>query len=357
MNLTLKKLKNISSESCITIILNTHRTIPDNKKDPLLLKNLIKEAENRLLADRDKRDAQNLIDRLKNLENEIAHQYNIESLILFVNEEISEYIRLPIHVENRVVIDNTFHTRDLIRGLHSESNYFVLVLNRQKVRLIEAYNDKVVEENSDNFPMENTSLFTTSPTESSYSSRESNLLAEFFNRVDKEVNNVRRENPLPVLIYSTEANFHDYLKIADDKNSIIETFVTHTDSNANANHIVKEAWEVMRELTIASNNKRKEELLKAVGAGNFMSDLNDIWRALQQGRVRTLFIEQGLFQPGIMTENEIQLVAEENRRNSDVVDDVYDEMIEHNLRFGGDVVFLPKGELDKFNGFGAILRY
>lgn len=357
MHQTLKKLKNMSSESCITIILNTHRTSPDSKKDPLLLKNLIKETERRLFEDRNKKEAQILMDRLTQLENEIDHNYNLESLILFVNEDVAEFIRLPIHVEDRVVIDNTFHTRDLIRGLHAENSYYVLVLNRQKVRLIEASNDKVVREISDPFPIENTDLFTSSPTESSNATRESNLLAEFFNRIDKEVNNIRRENPLPVLIYATESNYHDYLKIADDKDSIIETFVTHTDSNARAHHIVEEAWKIMSNLTKERNNARKEDLMKAVGAGNFMSDINDIWRAMQRGRVRTLFIEQGLFQPGIMTTEEIQILPEKDRSKSEVVDDIYDEMIEHNMKYGGDVVFLPKGELSKFNGFGAILRY
>lgn len=38
MNTTLKKLKNINSENCITIILNTHRTKPGYLKDELPLK-------------------------------------------------------------------------------------------------------------------------------------------------------------------------------------------------------------------------------------------------------------------------------------------------------------------------------
>ena len=58
-----------------------------------------------------------------------------------------------------------------------------------------------------------------------------------------------------------------------------------------------------------------------------------------------------------MTTEEIQILPEKDRSKSEVVDDIYDEMIEHNMKYGGDVVFLPKGELSKFNGFGAILRY
>ncbi len=55
MNTTLKKLKNINSENCITIILNTHRTKPGYLKDELTLKNLIKEAEDRLMTDTSKK--------------------------------------------------------------------------------------------------------------------------------------------------------------------------------------------------------------------------------------------------------------------------------------------------------------
>jgi hypothetical protein len=148
MNIKLKKLKDIISESCVTIILNTHRTKPDNEKDPLTLKNLIKDAEQRLYADEDKRDAKTLVERLQDLESKIDHRNNLESLILFVNEDIAEYTRLPIAVEDRVVIDHTFATRDLIRALHHETNYYVLVLSQQKVRLIEAFNDKVVAQTS-----------------------------------------------------------------------------------------------------------------------------------------------------------------------------------------------------------------
>lgn len=95
MNVKLKKLKNVVSENCITIILNTHRTSPDNQMDSIALKNLIKDAEERLFTDEKKRDAKHLVDRLKDLETQIDHRQNLESLILFVNDNIAEYTPLP----------------------------------------------------------------------------------------------------------------------------------------------------------------------------------------------------------------------------------------------------------------------
>lgn len=40
MNPLLQKVRNIYQEGCVTITLNTHRTRPDNEKDPINLKNL-----------------------------------------------------------------------------------------------------------------------------------------------------------------------------------------------------------------------------------------------------------------------------------------------------------------------------
>jgi hypothetical protein len=357
MKSKLKAIKDIISESCVTIILNTHRTKPDNLKDTIVLKNLIKDAENRLLADESKRDAKALVDRLNELAATIDHNYNLESLILFVNEDIADFVRLPIQVEERVVIDHTFATRDLVRAIHLETNYYVLVLSQQKVRLIEAFNDKVVAEIKGDFPMENTQFYSTNKPELSNASRQTNLVAEFFNQVDKAVNKVRKDNPLPVLICTEEGNYHEYLKIADQKQSIFDTYLNKNRVEEKAHAIVTEAWGVVKDYTVESNNARKADLQKAVGQNKFLSDTNEIWQAIKQGKVQTLFIEQGNFQPALWENDLIQYVSDDLRDKKEVVDDIYDELIEANMNHGGDVVFLPKGELADFNGFGAITRY
>src|SRR4051812_24025291 len=120
MNSVLKKLKDTTSDCCVTIILNTHRTLPDNEKDPIVLKNLIKEAQARLTNECNQQSASSITDKLNTLAATIDHRHNLESLVLFVNKELAEYTRLPVAVEDRIVIDKTFATRDLIRALHKE---------------------------------------------------------------------------------------------------------------------------------------------------------------------------------------------------------------------------------------------
>ncbi len=357
MKATLKGLKDIRSENCITIIMTTHQTKPDYLNDGLRLKNLIKEVETRLMADLDKTDATKLLGKVNLLAGSIDHSQNIESLMLFVNEDIAEFIRLPIKVEDRVVIDETFATRDLMRTIHLETHYYIMVLSQDKIRLIEAMNGKAIKEFGKPFPIENTQYFSKNRAENAIASRQTNLIAEFFNQADKDVNALRRSNPLPVFICGLEENHNEYLKIADLKHTIFNVFLDKNKINDSVHSIVEDAWIVVKDYVTEKNNSRKQELKKAVGENKFLSDTNEIWRAISEGRVQTLFIEQGLFQPAIMTNGEIVYVSDDQRNDKGVIDDVYDEMIEANMDFGGDVVFLPKGELTKFNGFGAITRY
>src|SRR5690554_1377719 len=357
MNIQLKELKALTSENSITIILNTHRTLPDNQKDAILLRNLIKEAETRLLADFTKKEVQSLIDKLNQLADTINHRENIESLILFVNQDIAEFVRLPITVENRVVIDNTFATRDLIRGLKNQANYYVLVLSKDQARLIEALNDKVVKELDNPYPFINKVSQSSGMAELSDASRQRNLIAEFFNQVDKIVNQTRKNNPLPVLISSDQQNYYEYMKIADQPDTIFDIFLSRNRQSEKDHEIVSDAWEVVREYNKKKNDQRKAELKKAVTLNKFISDTNEIYRAIKEGRIQTLFVEQGLFQPAIIENDEIKYVPESSRNQAGIIDDIYDELIELNMDYGGDVVFLPKGELSKFNGFGAITRY
>lgn len=357
MKTTLKGLKDIRSENCITIIMTTHRTKPDYLNDDLRLKNLIKEVETRLMADMDKKEATKLLEKLNSLAASLDHSQNLESLMLFVNEDIAEYVRLPIKVQDRVVIDDTFATRDLFRAVHIQMHYYVLVLSQEKIRMVEAMNDTVIKEIGAPFPIENVQDFSKDDPSDSVSSRRTNLIIEFLNQADKDVNEIRKANPLPVFICGLEENYNEYIKIADKKDSIFDVYLDKSKINDPAHSIVEDAWEVVKEYVVEKNNARKAELKKAVGENKFVSDTNEIWRAISEGRVQTLFIEQGLFQPAIMKGDEIVYVSEEQRNDTGVIDDVYDEMIEANMDFGGDVVFLPKGELSKFNGFGAITRY
>ncbi|MBK7409875.1 MAG: hypothetical protein IPJ40_18605 [Saprospirales bacterium] len=125
---TLKKLRDVRAEGCVSILLPTHRTHPDNKRDFILLRNMLHEAKERLLQDYDKRQVPETLANLEDLAERIDPRYNLDGLAIYLNEDICEYVRLPMPVEPRVILDKTFATRDLLRALNQIENYYILTI-------------------------------------------------------------------------------------------------------------------------------------------------------------------------------------------------------------------------------------
>jgi hypothetical protein len=357
MNHLLKELKDVVSDCCITIILNTHRNKQQYDLDRLQLRKLAMEAENRLFQCESEEKARLLTKRMKELVAQIHFDQNLDCLILFVNEHVAKYLHLPIQVENRVVIDSSFATRDLIRQLQMKTNYFVLVFGEYKARLFEAFDETLIQEYGSPFPIENKDLYSTKNSELKNGKLQKNLLSEFYNRIDKAVNEIRNDNPKPVLLCSQEMNCAEYMKVADLKDTIFSEFMKGNKLYLDANEIIRDAWQVVRKQQFEKNRLRRHELEDALATGQYICDANEIWQATTEGRIRTVFIEENLFRPARIDNNTITFVPEEDRNKPGVVDDIYDEIIEATMNSGAEVVFLPKGELTEFNGLGAVTRF
>lgn len=357
MKEALKRLSNIQAPVCVTIIMNTHKTHPKNQQDPILLKNLITDAQRRLEKEYGSEIAQRYTDRLQSLASTINHTQNDLGLMLFINDEIAEYLRLPVSLHDRVILDQTFSTRPIIRALKRDTDYYLLVLSKGRARLIEASSDQLLREiNTEDFPITDNDLHAQSRPEASVAARITNLNQEFFNRIDKAVNKVRKEQPFSVAIYSDETNYHQYLKEVDYPNTILG-HVPMKNLDEKASNLVKEVWPFIQDLAVQKERARIIELEKAIDSGKYLSDLNEIWQAINNGRGQTIFVEEGYFQPVKEKDQILYEISEEEIASKEDINDIVDEMIERNLKFGGDVVFLEKGSLKDFNKLALVTRY
>jgi hypothetical protein len=352
MNDFLKKYKDVKAEGCVSLILNTHRTKPDNQKDAITLKNMIKDAEVRLLKEMDKKLATKLINRINDVAKSIDHSHNLESLVIFVNYEVADYTRLPVAVADRVIIEDNFATRDLIRAMHQEAGYYIVVISRQKARLLEAFNDKVVAEIKGDFPIEN-NLYATDKVKLSTAKGQDNLTEEFFNRVDKTVLKAIKQNPMPILLATETRNFEHYKKIAD-KPELIIGHINRNRDDEEPQHIIPDAWAEVKKIIKQKNELRLAEVDNAISQGKLLTDINQIWKAVNEGRGQTLFVKKGYFQPAIIEQGNVKPVDE--KMTGVTIDDIVDEMIEVNLSYGGDTVFFEK-DLATLKNIGLIQRY
>jgi len=129
--LDVQLLQSIRGYPAVSILLPTHRRSPDNLQDPIRVKNLVQQATERLLAEFSKRDVEPLLARLEALVARIDYRYTLDGLALFVNRDLAREFYLPFAVKERVIIGETFATRDLVLALNRSPRYWVLVLSEK----------------------------------------------------------------------------------------------------------------------------------------------------------------------------------------------------------------------------------
>ncbi|MBL7964958.1 MAG: hypothetical protein JNM31_14080 [Flavobacteriales bacterium] len=343
---TLKALKKIQKEPCVSILLSTHRTHPDNAQDPINLKNLVAQAEERMLTEYEKRHVWPVMERINAAVATIDHNRNLEGMALFANPDMAEVVQLPVAVTDRVVLDRNFATRDLMRALQSSAHYYVLTLSGNLSRLIEGYRSDVVEEfgSTNGFPIENR-FYNTHADQRSNTHAEANLMREFFNRLDKLVQQIHAQEPLPVILAGDDRTVDYFMEVADRKDMYIGR-ISGSPDGCKAHELTGKAYAEIERLRNERQLSALEDIRKAQGAGKLLDDVGDIYRAAQEGRADTLYVETGYYQPATVIDNVVSL--KDDQKEPGVLDDIIDEIAEITMKFGGHVVFLPEGSLAKY---------
>ncbi len=369
MKATLKSLRETKANPAVSIFVKTHREHPANDKDPIALKNQLKVAEERLTNEFDKRTATTILEKIHAKTDDLNHNYNLDTLAIFASTDDVQVVRMPIDTKERVIISDRFATRDLVRDMASAVHYYIVVLTRDKARLIEASNDRVVGEfdkdnnkqnNMDNipFPVENNSLYKTGDGGGREASKENSYLTEFFNQVDKSVQELWGEHKMPLVVVGDARNIGYYQEVCDRPDNIIATVSNLTElEEGNAQNIVDGVQEAVEGYRTSLHEAALGEIDKARGAQMLRTDLQEVYRAAFQGAGETLYVRRGYMQPAIIDEKAQTLSMANDPAADGVTDDAVGEIIEHVIHNGGKAVFMPQDIMSEDQPIALVTRY
>src|SRR5262249_20089040 len=149
----LKRLQGQRDYPSLSLLAPTHRTHPANRKDRLLVKTLGAEGLDRLQGEFKKREVAGLVQNLNRLVDRVDWKHSLEGLALFASRDVATAIQLPFRPRARVVIDETFATRDLVYSLNRSPRYRILVLTATPPRLFDATTNVLTEYTAKPFPM------------------------------------------------------------------------------------------------------------------------------------------------------------------------------------------------------------
>jgi hypothetical protein len=349
-----QKIETLASEKgspCVTIMLNTHRTHPDNLQDAILLKNFLKEAEERVINEFGKRSVVFLLEKLSEIEIDV--NYNLDSLHIYISNNTKEIYRStwPVKV-NGVHISDTFDIRSLIKSYNRSEEYFILLLSQNGVNLYEALNDGIITEIRNNdFPFSENRHFN----KGNDAKHQEDSVREFLNKVDKAVVRIHNETGFHCVVICTAENHNRLLQIADVPN-IYYGYSDIDNNNTATHHIAAQSWNIIQELQRKQRTKAIIEIKEAVGHGTVLTDLQEIYQASIDGRGDLLVVHQDFAQPVLLTSDRtFELVTDTNIPNA--IDDITSNIAWEVLSKKGRVVFTIQDEIKELGQIVLKTRY
>lgn len=356
----IRLLQQIRGYPALTITLPTHRTTPDNSQDPIRLKNLTTEAVNRLLSEFTKREITAVATRLEELVRTIDFRYTLDGLALFVNADFGRAFSLPVTLKERVVVDETFATRDLVFAMNRSPRYWVLALSEKPTRLFEAMRDSLNEITEGGFPMTHEGPGGEAPLPGgrgvSKSAYRDDQHRQFFREVDATFKQFAVDDPLPLAVAGVDRYLSFFNEVSSHKDSIVTT-LTGSHDKTPPHELGKLVWP----LVSASLGERRRQALadleKAVGERKYVSTIGEVWRLAREGRGRLLLVEEDYHCPARVDDSGMHIIPVDDPTEPGVIDDAVDEVIETVLNKQGKVVFVDNDSLKLHQRVALILRY
>jgi hypothetical protein len=341
----------------VTMTLNTHRTHPQNQQDAIVLKNLCKDAEERLLEIYGKRDIALLLSNLSKVPDLIDINHNLEGLLVFVSADVLEYHRSiwPV-AENTVAVDDRFLMRDLIKDMNRSTYFLTVVISQSGVHLFKALNTEIIDEVHDfGFPFKSSSHYHTDQLKTSDAKAVDNMVREFLNQVDKAVVQAATQLGQDVVVIATEDNRSRLMQVAD-RPGVYAGYAPINYNQTTTHHFAEQGWSVMSEVIKSRQMENIGQLQAAVAQNLVATDPASIYNAAREGRGDLLVVRDQYKLPVIMTgESTFDIV--EDATAPGVIDDLVSVIALEVISKKGRVVFVDDADVELVADMALKLRY
>ncbi|TDC64770.1 hypothetical protein E1200_19595 [Actinomadura sp. GC306] len=365
---TLSELRKPRTYPAVSVLMPTHRALPENRQDPIRLRNLLAEVRRRLRDDiRVTADAADQVMRaLDRAAGEIDLRHASEGLVLFAAPDGEHHaFTIGQPVDERVVVDTGFATRDLVADYTRTPRYWLLSLSDHRNRLWDGHDGHLSEHTRNGFPIE------PEPIDEAGSGRAARRPArggdgggdgerhrQTVREVASAVDRVLARDRRPLII----AGVTRHQALFDEMSGPNTTVAGRVDGSfegaspstlAEAARPALAAYDDLREVGVLA------ELEAARSIQRYAGGLCEVTRLVEEGRGEHLVVERGYYAPAVRTPGE--LVPMDGMpgvlRGADVVDDAVDDVIETVLEYGGEVTFVSDGFLVDHGRIALVTRY
>lgn len=374
----LKKILEIRSDWCISLFMPTHRAGRKTEQNPIRFKNLLREAEERLLAKGLRSpDVREMLEKSQRLlEDNGFWQHQSDGLAVFFSGDVFHFFRLPMEFAEMVVVTNRFHVKPLLPMLTSDGTFHILAISQNKLRLLEGTRHTVdeielgdtpetlAETFPDGFPKKQLQFHTVTPsgggiqTAMFYGNDPSddmkNHIRQWFRTIDKAVVDLLSDDQSP-LVLAGVGNLFPLYKEVNTYQHLVDEGIPGNPDEMKPEELHPMAWAIVEPIFSKEREAGLAKYRELAGTGQATTDLAETVLAAYHGRVAVLFVATGVQAWGLFDPEKDQVHMHETQQPGD--EDLLNFAAIQTLIKGGAVFTVAPEEVPDQALVAAVLRY
>ncbi len=367
---------------CVSLYLPTHRAgRKETQEDPIRLKNAVAEAKERLTESGYPKDSSaGLLEPASRLvTSRDFWLHRADGLALFLAPELFEFYRVPLSLQDEVVVADHFSVKQLIPLFSEDGRFYILALSQKRIRFFEATRSSIQERvlpemlrsiadlkqyDEAQEQLQSHTLGSVGAAGTSMIIHGQGAIADkatykadvrgYVNIVCKRLERYLDGQTAPLVVAAVEYE-QSFYRQANSYHNLQEEGIVGNPDGLNDGQIHRAAWEIVEPHFAEARRISLKHFADLSNTDKATDKLEEIVPAACHGRVRTLFIETQARTWGKFDAAKSSVEIHAGPAQDDV--DLIDLATVCVLQNKGMIYALPRGQMPTEAHQAAIFRY
>jgi hypothetical protein len=374
----LKALMGKHQGLCVSIFMPTYRTGAESQQNPIRFRNLLRTAEEKLLAGGLRpQEIKELLEPAQALPgNVLFWRKQSDGLALFLSADLFRAFCLPESFDELVVVSDKFHIKPLLPVLSGDGRFYILALSQKEVRLLEGTRRSVQEIELDAVPKSLADALQIDEFDKQVRFRAGSMsgapgmsmvsghggvatdtkenLQKYFRLIDRGLHDLLRDEGAPLILAGVEYLFPIYRE-ANTYPRLIEGGIPGNPQGASLEALHRSALKIVKPFFQKAENDAVAQYRQSSGTGLTSTDIREILPAAAHGRIGLLFAAAGRRNMGRF---DAASGAVELRGKAEAAgEDLLEVAAIQTFLNGGSVFILPPEKMPGAGDLAAVFRY
>lgn len=359
---------------CLSIYMPTHKAGAEVQQNAIRLKNLLKEAEDRLVTGgRRPAEVEKLLEPVQALvKNNPFWRQQSSGLAIFLCPDIFRTYRLPGDFQPSVVLAERFHVKPLLPLFNTVGRFYVLALSQKDIRVLDCSRYSVKETRPEGVPRNIDEVLkydvfekqlrirpamtgaTGQKGSSAWTDYGKENILRYLQQVEKGLKPHLKEERAPLVFAGVDYIFSMYREV-NAYPYLLETAINGNPDQMSAEDLHAQAWPIAEPWFRKEQEEARVRYRQSIGTGLASNNLEEIVPAAHHGRVGYLFVEVGQEKWGTFNSQTGKAALHAGAKKGD--EDLIDFAAIQTLGGGGKVYAIGRDAMPDREPVAALFRY